>query len=108
MAEPAPPVLCEKCTDLITSRADLVTVLHLPQIVSAYHLRCYGQASLRWNSPGRPLNGTAITWVSIVVALACLLFFLVGAIPLAAAIVVAAILPLIRFLSWAMVERLVH
>jgi hypothetical protein len=97
-------IFCERCDDEITSRGDLITILQFPVIIAAYHLTCYSKQALGWNPRLTPLNGIAMIWLIIVFGVTCLIMFAVTHLILF--LIVACIIPVLRLLSWVMVERI--
>ncbi|PSR23703.1 MAG: hypothetical protein C7B43_19850 [Sulfobacillus benefaciens] len=97
-------VYCEHCADTITSEGDLITVLQWPQLIGAYHVRCYGLKAKTGNSVNVPLNSDATLWLMVVFAILCLIiFFLDSQQPIF--LLLACVIPSLRLLSWVMVER---
>ncbi len=97
-------VYCEHCADTITSEGDLITVLQWPQLIGAYHVRCYGLKAKTGNSVNVPLNSDATLWLMVVFAILCLIiFFLDSQEPIF--LLLACVIPSLRLLSWVMVER---
>jgi hypothetical protein len=96
-------VYCSRCSDEIRSSADVITVLKLPELVAAYHIRCYGELA-KGASPFRtPLNGQFIMWFMAIVSPLCLVgYFLTTQLIW---IVLAAMAPSLRLLSWWLVEK---
>ncbi len=101
-----PHVFCSRCSDEIASRGALITVLQLPEIVAAFHAECYAREAQGWNPRRTPLNSAAMIWLIIVFAIICLVLFVTsGWNPIF--VVLACIVPALRLLSWALVERLI-
>lgn len=101
-----PHVFCARCSDEIASRDALITVLQLPEIVEAFHTECYAREAQGWNPRRTPLNSAAMIWLIIAFAIICLVLFVIsGWNPIF--VVLACIVPVLRLLSWALVERLI-
>ncbi len=98
------PVYCERCADEIGSQGDLVTVLKLPSVIAAYHVRCYGLEAKGLNAFGTPLNSVSLIWLMVVFGLLCLFLFVANSFN-PAFLIIACIIPLLRLGSWLVVER---
>ncbi len=96
-------IYCNHCADEITSRGDLVTTLQLPDLVGAYHVRCYGEEASKGKGAGIPLNSPAMIWEMVILISFCLVVFAFAPSPIW--LVFAAFTPVARLLSWWLVER---
>lgn len=97
-------VFCSRCSDTFTSQGELITVFQFPEIVAAYHFECYAREAKGWNPRGMPLNSTAMIWVALVFGIICMVLFVTSGLnPIF--VVLASIVPAMRLLSWALVER---
>jgi len=96
-------VYCSYCSDEISSRGNLVTTLQCPELVAAYHIRCYGLRALGFQSGGMALNSRAMTLEIAIFGPLGLVLFVFDANPIW--LMLAAIGPGLRLLSWLLVER---
>ena len=96
-------VYCSRCSDEIRSSGDLITVLKLPELVAAYHIRCYGELAKGANLFRTPLNSQFMIWFIAIVSPVCLVgFFLTTNLMW---VILAAMAPSLRLLSWLLVEK---
>lgn len=78
-----------------------------PEVVAPYHVRCYVDRERGWNPPGRPVNGDAIWWIMILVAVVSGGFFGLNQSHPVIFLIFPFILPILRLMSWLLVERYV-
>lgn len=97
-------IICDRCADEIVSKGDLITVLQWPELIGAYHVRCYGERARGGNPARTPLNSQAVIWLMVVFSLLCLGGFLFYT-PSLVWIILALIIPILRLSSWLLIER---
>ncbi|PSR20902.1 MAG: hypothetical protein C7B47_17670 [Sulfobacillus thermosulfidooxidans] len=97
-------IYCARCADEIVSKNDLITVLQWPGLIVAYHPRCYGERAQGSNPAGAPLNSHAMIWLIALFSPLCLAGFVFSSFaPIWLAL--ALIIPILRLLSWLLIER---
>ncbi|PWI54700.1 hypothetical protein [Sulfoacidibacillus thermotolerans] len=101
-------IYCERCSDEIKSRSDLVTSFKF-FMISAYHTDCFAKELKDFG--GLILSATPINSISttIILAIATIALWILSAVSRIWYIaVVALIFPLLRLSSWFIYERRVN
>lgn len=95
-------VRCNQCGRLINSRGDLYTYLSLSGIQGSCS-DCYLRDQKTLRGGRMPINSQSTIFVMVAVIVACTLLFIKN--PSWVWVIVALIVPIIRILSWMLIER---